>query len=131
MNWDLPITLDLNYSYYQRKDIVDEIKKLSILYKNNCESKVIILTGENEKGERGIKVILYIHPFQNSREALFLTLIISYREFGSIGDGAKWTQKQFNSLMTVLRKKGWDIMLQLKRFRAKHKECALRCFNTK
>ena len=129
INQNPPIPLenfyDLELSYKQRENIVYALRNLYLSYIKSVESKVVILRGENEKGEKRYKILHYIHRFtkeylrrlwhkfkkymkvfENSREALFLTLTIAYREFSSIGAGARWAQRQFNSLMTILRRNG-------------------------
>ncbi|MCM8808528.1 MAG: hypothetical protein NC926_11455 [Candidatus Omnitrophica bacterium] len=143
LNQDFPNSLD-NYNnlerlYEQREKIMNILRILYVLYKKSVESKVIILKGENEKGEKYYKIIHYIHrftkqylkrlwrkfkkymePFENSREALFLTLTIAFREFNSIGAGARWAQKQFNSLMTVLRRYGLLYYVAIKEIQEKN-----------
>ena len=129
VNQDLPVSLDyyddLEYLYQKRKEVIEKLRILSVLYIKNKESKNIILIGENEKGESVILVIPYVHrftkeykkrlwkkfkkymePLKNSRYMFFITLTISFREFTSIGAGAKYVQRKFNSLMTVLREYG-------------------------
>lgn len=110
-------------SYEERKNQVWLLKWWAYLYKRYTENKNILLRGENEKGEKWIKVIEYmtrfnkryinrllkklkeiLKPCQNMRSAYFLTLTISFNDFVSIEEGARWAQHQKNSLLTRLRR---------------------------
>ncbi|MEM3790901.1 MAG: hypothetical protein QW260_07495 [Thermoproteota archaeon] len=94
------------------------------MYVKDVKDKNIILEGEDEKREKWLKIIKYrtrfseeyiiksrrllkeyVKPIEKSRYLLFLTLTISFNDFGSIEEGAKWAQRQKNSLLTELRKR--------------------------
>ncbi|MEM3791001.1 MAG: hypothetical protein QW260_08005 [Thermoproteota archaeon] len=112
-------------SYSERENLMRLLRWLAYLYVKDVKDKNIVLGGEDENKERLIKIIKYItrfseeyirksrrllkryvKPLEKSRSLLFLTLTISFNDFETIEEGAKWSQRQKNSLLTELRKRG-------------------------